>query len=282
MPLPRISASMLAADVVCPRNGRASWMRASKGWIEPRSASIDSAAAMSAARASLLGGGQRQRQHRRRRLRAVDQRQPFLGAEADRRQAGALQRLRAGMSAGPRSQRSSVASRARVTRRGLRPRRSAPARDARAARDRRWRRPSRATARAGWTPAFSSAISASSVSDAIPGEALRQHVGAQRHRRADGAGRQRIAEPGGVAAQQVELQRLERVGRDLDVGERSEAGVDAVGRLVAARPPIDDGARRAHALARRVGQRDRLAAVRDGESWSSVSEEPSRRIMSQS
>jgi hypothetical protein len=45
-----------------------------------------------------------------------------------------------------------------------------------------------------------------------------------------------------VAAQQIELQRLERVRRDLHFGERSEAGIDAVGRLVAARPAIDDRA----------------------------------------
>ena len=83
--------------------------------------------------------------------------------------------------------------------------------------------------------ALSSAISASSVSTLMPGEAFRQHVRAQRHRRAHGARRQRLADAGGVAAEQVELQRFERVGRDLDVGERSEAGVDAVDRLVAAR-----------------------------------------------
>ena len=39
-------------------------------------------------------------------------------------------------------------------------------------------------------------------------------------------------------------------GGIFDVGERAEAGVDAVGRLVAARAALDDGARRAHAVAR--------------------------------
>jgi hypothetical protein len=48
--------------------------------------------------------------------------------------------------------------------------------------------------------------------------------------------------PAGVAAQQVELQLFERVGRDLHFRERAEAGVDAVGRLDAARAAIDDGA----------------------------------------
>ena len=50
--------------------------------------------------------------------------------------------------------------------------------------------------------------------DADAGEALRQHVGAQRHRRAHRAHRQRLADAGGVAAQQVELQRArDRRGR---------------------------------------------------------------------
>ena len=69
--------------------------------------------------------------------------------------------------------------------------------------------------------------------DANAGEALRQHVRAQRHRRAHGAHRQRLADAGGVAAQQIQLQRgeLRRAGSRL--GERAEAGVDAVDRRVA-------------------------------------------------
>ena len=43
---------MLPAEAICPAYGRASWMRASNGWTDPRSASIESAAATSAARAS--------------------------------------------------------------------------------------------------------------------------------------------------------------------------------------------------------------------------------------
>ena len=43
------------------------------------------------------------------------------------------------------------------------------------------------------------------------GEALGQHVGAERHRRTHGPNRQRIADAGGVAAQQVDLQRAERI-----------------------------------------------------------------------
>ena len=101
--------------------------------------------------------------------------------------------------------------------------------------------------------------------DANPGEPFRQHVGTQRHRRAHGAGRQRLAQPGGVAAQQVELERFERVGRYLHVGEGAEARIDAIGRLDPARAALDHGARRVHAEAGRIRQRDRFAAVRDRE-----------------
>ena len=106
------------------------------------------------------------------------------------------------------------------------------------------------------------------------GEALRQHVRAQRHRRAHGADRQRLADAGRVAAQQVELQRFERVGRDLDVGERAEAGVDAVGRLVAAaRADRRRRATRATRARAPSAERDRLAARRRSRAAvSSVSE----------
>ena len=50
--------------------------------------------------------------------------------------------------------------------------------------------------------------------EANAGEPLGQHVGAQRHRRAHGAHRQRVADAGGVAAQQIELQRAERFVRE--------------------------------------------------------------------
>ena len=82
MPLPRISASMLAADV--------RWPRERPGLVDARLERVDRAAQrvdrqrrgdVGRAR-ELLGAGQRQRQHRRRRLRAVDQRQPFLRRRA--------------------------------------------------------------------------------------------------------------------------------------------------------------------------------------------------------
>ena len=66
-----------------------------------------------------------------------------------------------------------------------------------------------------------------------------------------------------MAAEQVELQRFERVRRDLDIGEGTEARIDAIRGLVAERPPFDDRSRGMDALARLGRQRDRLALVGD-------------------
>ena len=195
------------------RNGRASWMRASNGWIEPRSASIDSAAAMSAARASRSAPASASAST------AVDgcvpliSASPSFGAERDRRQPGARERLRARRSRSRRVARRSsaldvvcVASLAFADQhqREVRERREVAARADRAA-----RRHARMHA------AVEQRDQRLERLDADAGEALGQHVRAQRHRRAHGADRQRLADAGGVAAQQVELQRVERVGRDL-------------------------------------------------------------------
>ena len=67
------------------------------------------------------------------------------------------------------------------------------------------------------------------------GVALREHVRPQRHHRPHRARRQRLADAGRVAAQQVPLQRPQRVPRNLHLGQRAEAGVDAVDRRVARR-----------------------------------------------
>ena len=81
-----------------------------------------------------------------------------------------------------------------------------------------------------------------------------------------------------MAAQQIELQRLERVGGDADIGERAEPGVDAVRRLVAARPRLDHRARGADAFACGVGQRDGDIAVGEGSVWVTSFEFPLSRI----
>ena len=97
------------------------------------------------------------------------------------------------------------------------------------------------------------------------GEALREHVRAQRDDGADRADGKQIADARGMAAQQIELERLELAGGDPDVGERAESGIDAIGRFVASRACVDDCSRGGHALARGVSQRNRFAAVRNCE-----------------
>ena len=84
------------------------------------------------------------------------------------------------------------------------------------------------------------------------GEALRQHIRPQGHRRAHDWNRKRVADAGGVTAKQVDLQLGERVARNANLGEVAEPRIDAVDGLVAARERVDDGARRGHARARLV------------------------------
>ena len=67
-----------------------------------------------------------------------------------------------------------------------------------------------------------------------------------------------------MTAQQVDLQRAERLARDCGFGQRAEAGVDAVHRRVAQAVAIDDGARRVHGGRGPGMQPDRLTAVGDG------------------
>ena len=110
------------------------------------------------------------------------------------------------------------------------------------------------------------------------GEALRQHVGAQRHRRAHDRHRQRLADARGVAAQQVHLQLRQRLGGNLHFGEVAEAGVDAVGRRVAIGELVDDGARGAHARARRSVSDTGAKSCAIATSSSRVSELPSRNV----
>ena len=112
---------------------------------------------------------------------------------------------------------------------------------------------------------------------------MRQHVRAQQHRRAHGAHRQRLADAGGVAAQQIELQRAERVRRNRGLGEVTEAGVDAVDRRRRRRRMRSTTARaRVHARAR-LGRRARpRAVVRDREQLGERQGVPSSRIIDQS
>ena len=115
----------------------------------------------------------------------------------------------------------------------------------------------------GCTRAFSSADQRIERARPHAGIPARQHVGPERHGGAHGASRQRLADAGGVTAEQVQLQGAQRVVRDSHVGERSEAGVDAVDGFVALGLPGDHGARRFDALTRGRGETDRSIVVSD-------------------
>jgi hypothetical protein len=91
----------------------------------------------------------------------------------------------------------------------------------------------------------------------------RQHVRPERHRRAHGTSRERLADPGRMAAEQVQLQGAQGVVRDPHIGERSEAGVDAVDGFVALGLARDHSARRIDARPRGLGETDRTIVVRD-------------------
>ncbi len=68
-----------------------------------------------------------------------------------------------------------------------------------------------------------------------------------------------------MAAQQVDLQRIERVRRDFHVGQGAKTGVDAVDRLVAVRLALDDRPGRTHAPRSGRRQADRLVPIGDGD-----------------
>ena len=76
-----------------------------------------------------------------------------------------------------------------------------------------------------------------------PARGTEQHIGAQRHHRAHDVGREWRPHPGRVTADQVGLQPLELIGRDADVGELAEPGVDAVDRGAAGQGPLHQHAR---------------------------------------
>ena len=146
-----------------------------------------------------FGAGQRQRQHRGRDLRAVDERQSFLRvrgrpASAQRRRArraALATRLPSHISPSPISTSARCASGARSPLAPTDPRLGHARMHA--VIEQREQRVERL--------------------DANARVALGQHVGAQRHRGAHRAHRQRLVDAGGVAAQQIDLQRRQIVAR---------------------------------------------------------------------
>ncbi len=197
--------------------------------------------------AQALGVGQRQRQHRGRELRAVDEREAFLRAELDRRQAVRGERREPGHAV----HRFALADQHQ---REVRERREIAA------------GPHRAAARHARVHAVvEQREQRVERLDADAGISFRQHVGAQRHRRAHRAHRERRIDAGGMTAQQVQLQ-LREVGLvDPRFREIAEAGVHAVDRRITGGLRLHHRARRRHARARVGREADLDAIVGDGE-----------------
>ncbi len=239
---------MVCADARWPSNGRASWMRASNGCADPAEA-VDRQRRRDVRRArELLGVEERQREDRRGRLRAVDERQPFLRVQRHGGEPRSPQRLftrdwtgRAFDLPFPDEHERQVRERREVAARSD----GSPRRDNRvhSGIEQREQRLERL--------------------DPHPREPERQHVRPERHRRADDADRQRLADAGRVAAQEIDLQRVERAPVDADLGEGSEPGVDAVHGRVQRGKPIDDAACSLHA-GPGLGRKRRRRAIGDG------------------
>ena len=97
------------------------------------------------------------------------------------------------------------------------------------------------------------------------GAAHRERARAQQHHRPDDLGLDRRAHPGGVRAHERALQLLAALDGDRDVGERAEAGRDAVGRLLAAGQPLDDRRARLHRAPRLGRERHGLPVAGHGD-----------------
>src|SRR5262249_61596607 len=96
------------------------------------------------------------------------------------------------------------------------------------------------------------------------GVALGERVRPQEHRCADDLVRVRLADAARVAPEQAQLELLGQLLRDRARDEAAEAGVDAVGVLLATvRGLLDDLARGGHAVACGIGESDRPAVDGD-------------------
>ena len=235
---PSSSRCRLAAESTCPGSG----LRLVDRRMEARARALQR---LERERTGEIGrprqppcAHERERRHRRHELGAVDQRQPFLRAQADRLEPGGGE--------------------------GLRAREQCPLEPGLAFADERQRQMSqrsevaaRADRAAGRHPRQDTAVEAFDQQldclDPRAREPLRERVRPQQHRRAHDLRRIRLAHTAGVAAQQPQLELVDLVGGDGLGDEATEARVDAVGvlgRLVDERP------RRLHLTARLVGEAD--------------------------
>ena len=202
-------------------------MRASNGWNEPRSASTDIAAAMSAARASRSAPSTASASTAVLACVPLMSASPSFGRERrparrPARASASRRRARRGVVADGRAAPSPISTSARCASGARSPLAPTDPRDG----------------THGCTPALSSASSASSVSRRMPEKPFASTLARSAiSARTAGTG-ERLADARRVAAQQIQLQRGELVGGNRDVGERAEAGVDAVHRPC--RPPRGD------------------------------------------
>ena len=117
----------------------------------------------------------------------------------------------------------------------------------------------------GVIPALSSASIVSASSGRAPEQPIDERARAQQHHRPHHLGLDRRAHAGGVRAHERALQLLAALDRDRDVGERAEAGRDAVGRLLAAGQPLDHRRARLHRAPRLGRERHRRAVAGHGD-----------------
>ena len=230
---------MLAADVRWPGWGRAAWMRASNGRVDPRSASIDSAAAISAARAS------RSAPRAASAATAVDGCVPLMSASPSFGASVTGVKPRGASASRPGSTcvlSPTVASPSPIsTSDEMRQRREiAAGADRAAAGDARVHAP---------IEQLDEQVERAATDS---GEALREHVGAQRHRRAHGrTGGSGSPTPAAWLRKQIQLQRAKRFAWNRRFRQRAKSGVDAVDGFIAGCLAIDDGARGVDACGRR-------------------------------
>jgi len=79
-----------------------------------------------------------------------------------------------------------------------------------------------------------------------PGKTFGQHIGANQHHGANFRGRQRIAHPAGVRADNIALQLLQLIGGHANIGQQSHASIYRINRRIPGREPFHHGPRPFH------------------------------------
>ena len=262
---------MLPADVALARHsGRAAWMRGVERMHRPAQPVDRQRGGDVGGAREPLGAGDRQRRDRGRRLRAVDERQPFLRRRASTGDKPGGARARRA----PAQQRRVVADRgvplADEHERQVRERREVAARA-----DRPAARHQRVDAAVEQRRSAARASSGGCPRSPWPARSRAAPSIARTARTGSGS-----PTPAAWLRSRFTLQRAERVARNRRLGERAEPGVDAVDRRVAGGLPIDDRARRVDARRRpRARAPTGSSSSAMASNSSSVRREPSRRII---